>query len=212
MIRGTRLRNPLIDMVIGESDRAWFEGAVLDVLPNLLSTAMRLTRNTADAEDLVAEATAKAWLNLRALREREHFRGWIFRILTNLFLSSRRARGSKPREESLDEGTVEFSLFERLHQPFLLWWSTPEQEFLDKLAREDLSRAIEALPEIFRVVVTLVDVQEFSYHEVASLLEVPVGTVRSRLARGRSLLQKALWDRAADFGRDPHPTKKPGIS
>lgn len=211
MIR-ERLRDRLMEMTIGEDDRAWFERAVLGVLPDLLSTAMRLTRNSADAEDLVAEATARAWLNFRALREREHFRGWIFRILTNLFLSSRRADDSKPKTESLDQGAVEFSLFERLHQPFLLWWSTPEQEFLNKLTREDLSRAIEELPEIFRVVVTLIDVQGFPYQETAGLLGVPVGTIRSRLARGRSLLQKALWDHAPDFGLDPQPTKKPGIS
>jgi RNA polymerase sigma-70 factor (ECF subfamily) len=198
-------------MDISDNDRAWFEHALLGVLPDLLSTALRLTRNPTDAEDLVAEATAKAWLNHPALRERERFRGWIFRILTNLYLSERRAVAGRLPEEPLNESTAEFSLFERLHQPFLLWWSTPEQEFLDKLAREDLSRAIEGLPEAFRVVVTLVDIQDFSYQEVANLLDVPVGTVRSRLARGRSLLQKALWDHAAELGLvHPQPTRKPG--
>jgi RNA polymerase sigma-70 factor (ECF subfamily) len=95
---------------------------------------------------------------------------------------------------------VEFSLFERLHQPFLLWWGTPEQDFLDRLLREDLIRAIEALPERFRIVVVLADVQGLSYLEIAGSLEVPIGTVRSRLARGRALLQKALWDHACDAG------------
>jgi RNA polymerase sigma factor (sigma-70 family) len=198
-------------MDLPDNDRSWFEHTLLGVLPDLLSTALRLTRNPADAEDLVAEATAKAWLNVRALREPEHFRGWIFRILTNLYLSERRAVAGKPPEEPLNESTAEFSLFERLHQPFLLWWSTPEQEFLDKLAREDLLRAIEALPEGYRAVVTLVDIQDFSYQEVANLLDVPLGTVRSRLARGRSLLQKALWDHAAELGLvQPQPTRKPG--
>jgi RNA polymerase sigma-70 factor (ECF subfamily) len=196
---------------IPENDRAWFERTLLGALPDLLNTALRLTRNPTDAEDLVAEATAKAWLNLAALRERERFRGWIFRILTNLYLSQRRAVAGRPPEESLNEGTAEFSLFERLHQPFLLWWSTPEQQFLDKLTREDLIRAIEALPEGYRVVVTLVDIQEFSYQEVANVLDLPVGTIRSRLARGRSLLQKALWEHAAELGLvHPQPTRKPG--
>jgi RNA polymerase sigma-70 factor, ECF subfamily len=198
-------------MDISDNDPAWFEHALLGVLPDLLSTALRLTRNPTDAEDLVAEATAKAWLNLRALKDRERFRGWIFRILTNLYLSQRRAAAARFPEEPLNENAVDFSLFERLHQPFLLWWSNPEQEFLSKLAREDLIRAIEALPESYRLVVTLIDIQELSYQEVANSLDVPLGTVRSRLARGRSLLQKALWDLAAEVGLvPPHTTREPG--
>jgi len=198
-------------MDISDHDRAWFEHALLGVLPDLLSTALRLTRNPTDAEDLVAEATAKAWLNLRTLRERDRFRGWIFRILSNLYLSERRAAAGKPLDQPLNESAVDFSLFERLHQPFLLWWSNPEQEFLSKLAREDLIRAIEALPECYRLVVTLVDIQELSYQEVANSLDVPLGTVRSRLARGRSLLQKALWDLGAEVGLvPPHTTREPG--
>jgi RNA polymerase sigma-70 factor (ECF subfamily) len=133
------------------------------------------------------------------LRERDRFAGWITRILTNLFLSRRRSEASRPQETCLDEET-EFSLFDRLHQPFLLWWGTPEQDFLDRLLREDLIRAIEALPDHFRIVVVLADVEGLSYGEIADSLEVPVGTVRSRLARGRALLQKALWDHACDAG------------
>lgn len=197
-------------MATSEGARVWFEHAVLAVLPDLVSTALRLTRNRADAEDLVADAVAKAWLARESLRERDRFRGWIFRILTNLFLSERRAHAGRTVEESLDEGGADFSLFERLHQPFLLWWSTPEQEFLDKLAREDLVRAIDGLPEAFRVVVVLADVQEFSYKAIADTLAVPVGTVRSRLARGRALLQAALWEHACDAGlRHTVPPRRP---
>jgi RNA polymerase sigma-70 factor (ECF subfamily) len=180
-------------------DGAWFEQAVLNVLPELLGTARRLAKNREDAEDLAAEAITRAWLHRGALRERDRFAGWILRILTNLFLSRRRSEASRPQETCLDEET-EFSLFDRLHQPFLLWWGAPEQEFLDRLLREDLIRAIEALPDRFRIVVVLADVQGFSYGEIANSLEVPVGTVRSRLARGRALLQKALWDHARDAG------------
>jgi RNA polymerase sigma-70 factor, ECF subfamily len=180
-------------------DSAWFEEAVLNVLPELLGTARRLAKNREDAEDLAAEAITRAWLHRGALRERDRFAGWILRILTNLFLSRRRSEASRPQQTCLDEET-EFSLFDRLHQPFLLWWGTPEQDFLDRLLREDLIRAIEALPDRFRIVVVLADVQGFSYGEIAGSLEVPVGTVRSRLARGRALLQKALWDQACDAG------------
>jgi RNA polymerase sigma-70 factor, ECF subfamily len=184
-------------------DSAWFEEAVLNVLPELLGTARRLAKNREDAEDLAAEAITRAWLHRGALRERDRFAGWILRILTNLFLSRCRSETSRPQETSLDEET-EFSLFDRLHQPFLLWWGTPEQDFLDRLLREDLIRAIEALPDRFRIVVVLADVQGFSYSEIAGSLEVPVGTVRSRLARGRALLQKALWDHACDAGLRTH--------
>lgn len=185
-------------MTEAAADRVWFERAVLDLLPELVGTARRLARNREDAEDLVSEAITRAWLHLDMLRERERFAGWILRILTNLFLSRRRTEAGRP-EESLDEAE-EFSLFERLHQPFLLWWSTPEQEFLDRLLREDLVRAIDALPEQFRIVVVLADIQGFSYGEIAASLGVPIGTVRSRLARGRGLLQRALWKHACDAG------------
>jgi RNA polymerase sigma-70 factor (ECF subfamily) len=180
------------------ADRAWFEQAVLEALPEVLGTARRLARNREDAEDLAAEAITRAWLHLDTLRDRGRLVGWLVRIVTNLYLSQRRAESGHPQESLPEEG--DFSLFEQLHQPFLLWWSTPEQEFLDRLLREDLVRAIEALPEPFRVAVVLADVQGLSYSEIASSLGTPVGTVRSRLARGRALLQKALWEHARDAG------------
>jgi RNA polymerase sigma-70 factor (ECF subfamily) len=173
-----------------------------EVLPSLHGAALRLAKNPADAEDLVAEAVAKAWFHRESLQERAAFRGWIFRILSNAFISDCRAKTTRPVEESLDEFPEEpgFSLFERLHQPFLLWWGNPEQEFLDKLLREDLERAIDALPEAFRVVVVLADVQGLSYKQIAEALGVPIGTVRSRLARGRSVLQRQLWEQGRDAG------------
>jgi RNA polymerase sigma-70 factor (ECF subfamily) len=130
----------------------------------------------------------------------------MFRILSNTFISERRKTLARPREELLvDEfgGEEAFSIFERLHQPFLLWFANPEQEFLDKLLREDLDRALAALPEHYRVVVVLADVEGLKYSEIAEALDVPVGTVRSRLARARSALQRALWDVARDHGLHP---------
>lgn len=181
------------------TDRSWFEQAVLGLLPELLGTARRLTRNQEDAEDLVAEAVTKAWIHRSSLRERDRFAAWVHRILTNLFLSRRRTEVGRQEEESLDEA-AEFSLFERLHQPFLLWRGSPEQDFLDRLLREDLIHAIEALAERYRVVVVLADVEGLSYGDIAGLLDLPIGTVRSRLARGRAALQKTLWDHACDAG------------
>jgi RNA polymerase sigma-70 factor (ECF subfamily) len=181
-----------------------FETGVLAILGPLHGVARRLTRNDADAEDLVAESIARAWRAREALSEEGAFRAWMFRILNNTFISERRKALARPREELLVHESVEeegaFSIFERLHQPFLLWFGNPEQEFLDKLLREDLDRALAALPEHHRVVVLLADVEGFKYGEIAETLDVPVGTVRSRLARARSALQKALWDVARDHG------------
>lgn len=194
-------------MTEAADDRAWFEPAVLSVLPELLGTARRLTRNREDAEDLAAEAVSRAWINRDSLRERDRFAGWIVRILTNLFLSRRRAEAIRPIEEGLEE-EGEFSLFERLHQPFLLWWSTPEQEFLDRLLRDDITRAVDGLPQPFHIVVVLADVQGCSYAEIATMLGIPVGTVRSRLCRGRAMLQKALWKHACDAGLRRSPAER----
>jgi RNA polymerase sigma-70 factor (ECF subfamily) len=183
------------------ADRSWFEQGVMALLPDLFGAARRLTRNRADAEDLVADAVAKAWAGRDGLADRERLRGWLFRILTNTFISARRAEGRRGVLESLDEGDREtFSLFERLHTPILMWWGNPEQDFLENLLREDLARALDAVPEAFRVVVVLADVQGFAYQEIATTLDIPIGTVRSRLARARALLQKALWTHAQDAG------------
>lgn len=185
---------------------AWFEREVVAMLPDLYGAAMRLAKNQADAEDLAADAVAKAWVHLDELKEEASFRGWVFRTLTNSFLSRCRSQAVRGVEEPLDQeqegvtGEAAFSLFERLHQPVLLWWGNPEREFLNKLLREDLARALDGLSEVFRVVVLLADVQGLSYREIAAAVGVPIGTVRSRLARGRALLQQALWVHGMDAG------------
>lgn len=183
------------------ADRDGFERVVIDALPDLFGTALRLTRNRANAEDLVAEAVARGWAHLDTLHDPTRLRGWLFRILTNTFLSARRAEARHGVPEPLDAGSDEpFSLFDRLHTPILLWWGNPEQEFLDKVLRQDLARAVDALPEPFRLVLVLADVQGHTYRDIAEMLDVPIGTVRSRLARARALLQKALWRHAREAG------------
>jgi len=192
-------------VIRAETDRDWFAQAVTDALPGLLGAALRLTRNRADADDLVAEAVARGWAHLDTLTDREKVRGWLFRILTNAFLSGRRTEARRGEHESLDVAAGEdFSLFDQLHTPILLWWGNPEQEFLDKLLREDLARAVDGLPEPFRVVLVLADVQGHAYQEIADMLNVPIGTIRSRLARARAQLQKALWTHASDAGLVRH--------
>ena len=131
---------------------------------------------------------------------------WLFQILNNTFISHwrcrcrRQERESEPFTEDDDPEAEEFSLFRKLHQPFLLWWGTPEQQLLNDVLQEDLQHALDALPDAFRVVVVLVEVQGYTYEEAAEMLQVPLGTVRSRLSRGRGLLQKALWRQAREAG------------
>jgi RNA polymerase sigma-70 factor (ECF subfamily) len=183
--------------------RGVFETQVRALLPRLLGVARRLTHNDADAEDLVAEAVVRAWRGLDGLHNEQAFRGWLFSILHNTFVSEYRRRCARPHMESLDcdeDAEEPFSLFEQMHQPFLLWFSNPEQQFLDKLLREDLERALDSLPEHHRIVVVLADLEEFNYAEIAETLGVPVGTVRSRLARARGALQKRLWHQAQAYG------------
>jgi RNA polymerase sigma-70 factor, ECF subfamily len=192
------------------TSHAWFAERVEALLPELYGTAVRLCRDCTNGEDLVADAVAKAWEALPSLRDPDAFRGWLFRILTNTFVSRYRAERTSS-EVPMDPGEEEFSLFEHLHQPILLWWGNPEQDFLNGLLREDLVQAIDGLAEPFRTVVVLVDVQGMAYQEVAAALDVPVGTVRSRLARGRSALQKALWNNARDAGlRTAQPSDSKG--
>jgi RNA polymerase sigma-70 factor (ECF subfamily) len=184
--------------------RKAFEDQVLALLGALQGVARRLTCNDAEAEDLVAETVARAWRARDALNDEVAFRAWIFRILHNTFVSDRRrsaARLEVPHRSGEEEGEEDgFSIFEQAHQPFLLWFSNPEQEFLDRVLREDLERALCALPEHYRIVVVLSDLEEFSYAEIAATLDIPVGTVRSRLARARGALQKLLWNSAREYG------------
>ena len=182
----------------------FFAEKVERLTDRLYGTALRLTRNSDDAEDLVAETVAKAWAKLGKLSDPQSFDAWIQRILTNTFVSEWRHRRASPEvamePEPEDGGDEPFSLYEKLHQPFLLWWTTPEEEVIAKLLREDMDRALGALPDTFRIAIVLVDVEGYSYREAAELLGVPIGTVRSRLARARAQLQRALWQHGKDAG------------
>lgn len=179
-------------------NRTFFALRVEELADRLYGVALRFTRNRAAAEDLVSETVVKAWAHLPQLEDRTCFEKWIFRILANTFFSQCR----HGREETLaaEEDEDGFSLFDRLHQPFLLWWGNPEQELINKLLCEDLDRALGALPDCYRAVVVSVDLLGHSYAEVAGMLGVPVGTVRSRLNRARSQLQRALWQQAQAAG------------
>ncbi len=176
-----------------------FETEALTFLDALYRTALRMTRSEADAEDLVQETYIKA------LRHRDQFtpgtnlKAWLFRILTNTFINTYRRRQTQPEFTELDD-VDEFSLYRRMSD---LKTSTgsgdPETEFLSGIVDGEVKDALAELPEKFRSVV-LLDVEGFSYKEIAEMLDIPIGTVMSRLHRGRKFLQKRLYDLAQERG------------
>lgn len=184
-----------------QDNKAFFTAQLEAKLDHFFGAAMRLTRNRADAEDLVAESITKAWSSLESLQDRERFVPWVLRIITNTFISERRLIANKAQHEPYIEDTDDenpFSLFEKLHQPFLLWWGNPEQNFLNQLLHDDIEKALDQLPANYRVMVMLADMEGLTYQEISDTIEIPVGTVRSRLSRARSQLQKLLWQHAQD--------------
>lgn len=205
-------------MTGGEDAKAHFSRAIEETMDALYTVALRLTRNGADAEDLVAETVAKAWAAFSQLEDRERFRPWVFRILHNSFISDYRKKKVRPTEESdvrvstsgEDEDDI-FSLLETMPHDFLVWWGNPEREYVNKLLGDDIRKAIASLPEAFRVTVMLVNVEGLSYDEAAEVLGVPPGTVRSRMKRGRTLLQRSLWEQATGAGLDVTDEMKEGI-
>ncbi len=186
--------------------KAWFSRSVEACMDSLYGLAMRLTRNGADAEDLVADAVARAWSAIATLEDRGRVRAWLFRILHNCYISDYRKKSVRPVEWSYDERSVDGEeddlalwLGEQSDE-FLVWWANPEREFANRLLGQDIMAAIEELPEVFRTVITLVTIEGLPYDEAAEILGVPPGTVRSRMKRGRTLLQKALWEHGKDAG------------
>lgn len=200
MATSTRHKVPVASQ---QERRDQFEQQVIHLMDRLYGTALRLARNPDDAEDVMAEAISNAWDKLDQLDDPAHMEGWLFRILHHTFISHwrrRQCRQNREVELEPESGDQRFSLFEKLHQPFLLWWGTPEREFINSLLQEDIQRAIDDLPDAYRVVTVLVEVEGYSYEEAARLLDLPLGTIRSRLCRARGLLQQSLWQQGRDAG------------
>lgn len=185
----------------------YFTLCIKENMKSLYMLALRLTRNNEDAEDLVAESITKAWAVIHTLDDHSRFRPWVFRILHNRFISDYRKKSIRPIEATYCEQESNNDDKEQIanlliHQPngFLNWWANPEREFSNNLLGKDITAAINELPEVFRVTVTLINIEGFSYDETAEVLDVSPGTIRSRMNRGRTLLQKALWQHAKDAG------------
>jgi RNA polymerase sigma-70 factor (ECF subfamily) len=159
---------------------------------SLYSTALRMTRNQADAEDLVQETYLKAYRSYASFETGTNLRAWLFRILTNTFINTYRAKQRRPQESALGEAE-DLYLYKRL--PSLA--TSAEDELLSLFPADEVRRALEDLPENFLLPVLLSDVEGFSYKEIAEILDIPMGTVMSRLHRGRKAVEVALYDYAA---------------
>lgn len=177
--------------------RGRFERDVLPLLPGLYSAALRMTRNPADAEDLVQEAYLRAYRGFAGFEEGTNLKAWMYRILTNTFINSYRKKQREPVTVQ-DDDVEDWYLFDRIGAAGVE--ASAESEVLEKLPDEDVQRALEALPEGFRLAVLLADVEGFSYKEIAEILAIPIGTVMSRLHRGRRALEKALWETVRERG------------
>ncbi len=174
-----------------------FEAAAIPYLDGLYNMAFRLTRNAEDAEDLIQETYLKAYKHYDKFEAGTNLKAWLFRIMKNTFINGYRKRQSQPPQSAFSE--IEDS-FESLVEAGDSQVKNPEQEFLAKVLDEDVQLAIDALREDYRMVILLVDLEGFSYKEAASILEVPVGTVMSRLYRGRRMLEQVLLEYARNHG------------
>jgi len=174
------------------ADRARFADQAMQYMGSLYSAALRMTRNPSDAEDLVQETYLKAYRAFGTFQEGTNLKSWLYKILTNTFINSYRAKRRRPTETELDD-VEDLYLYRRLggSQATSLGRSA-EDLVLDRFTESDVKTAVESLPEAFRLAVLLADVEGFSYKEIAEILEVPIGTVMSRLHRGRRALEKAL--------------------
>jgi len=182
------------------SEKEKFTADAMQYVPQLFSTALRMTRNRSDAEDLVQETYIKGWRSFQTFQEGTNLRAWLFRIMTNTYINKYNAQKRKGTEVELDD-VEELFLYKRLgsiDQSQLS--SSAEDQMLDLFTDDEVKNALESLPEDFRIPVLLYDVDGFAYKEIAEMLEIPIGTVMSRLHRGRKAMQKMLYEYARDKG------------
>ena len=184
---------------LSPADKARFTRDTLPLLDSLYASALRMTRNPADAEDLVQETMLRAYRSFDRFEEGTNLKAWMFRIMTNAYINTYRKKQREPKKVSSEE-IEDFDLYQELKNHDDQFSQTPERIVLDSLVDSDIIEAIDDLPEQFRLAVVLSDVEGFSYAEMAEIMDVPLGTVMSRLHRGRKALQKRLWDLARDRG------------
>jgi RNA polymerase sigma-70 factor (ECF subfamily) len=188
------------------ADREGFADQAMEMMPSLYSAALRMTRNRADAEDLVQETYLRAYRGFSGFQSGTNLKAWLYRILTNTYINTYRAKKRRPDETELDE-VEDLYLYHRIGGlEAAMAGRSAEDELLDRFTEAEVKEAIEELPDNFRMAVLLADVEGFSYKEIAEILDIPIGTVMSRLHRGRKALQKRLYEFAVDRNlTDPDP-------
>jgi RNA polymerase sigma-70 factor (ECF subfamily) len=185
------------------ADQADFERDAMEFAPQLYSAALRMARNPADAEDLVQETYLKAYRAYHSFEAGTNLKAWLYRILTNTYINKYRRDSRRPNETDLGE-IEDLYLYRRLgSEQSAEAARSVEDQVLDGFVEADIKAAVESIPETFRLPVLLADLEGFAYKEIAEILDVPIGTVMSRLHRGRKALQRALWDYARERGLLP---------
>ena len=174
------------------ADRAQFSDLTMEFMPALYSAALRMTRNPSDAEDLVQETYLKAYRAFATFESGTNVKAWLYRILTNTYINTYRAKKRRPEIADVED-VEDLYLYHHLAGATSAGLGrSAEDEALERFTDVDVKSAIEELPETFRMAVLLADVEGFSYKEIAAITDVPIGTVMSRIHRGRKALQKAL--------------------
>ncbi len=182
------------------ADQQRFSELAMEYMPALYTAAMRMTRNSADAEDLVQETYLKAYRAFASFELGTNLKAWLYRILTNTYINTYRAKKRRPEIADVED-VEELYLYHHLGgDGFSGLGRSAEDEALSHFTDIDVKDAIESLPDAFRIAVLLADVEGFSYKEIAEITDVPIGTVMSRIHRGRRSLQKALVDRGGRRG------------
>jgi len=191
------------------ADPSTFADAAMPLMDQLYSAALRMTRNAADAEDLVQETYLKAYRGYERFEEGTNLKAWMYRILTNSYINRYRAKQRRPDETDLDD-VEDMYLYRRLGGEHSSLGESAEESFLSSVTDDNVKHAIEALPENFRLAVLLADVEGFAYKEIAEILDIPIGTVMSRIHRGRKALEKQLHDYAGERNLLPDTVEELG--
>ena len=187
------------------ADQATFAEDAMPLMDGLYSAAMRMTRNAADAEDLVQETYLKAFNAYERFEAGTNLKAWMYRILTNSYINAYRKKQRRPDESDIDD-IEDLYLYRRLGGAESAVLSrSAEDQLLEMFGEDEVKLALEDLPEHYRMPILLADVEGFAYKEIAEILDVPIGTVMSRLHRGRKQLQKRLYSFAEEHRLLPDP-------